>query len=110
MNLSGPGPFGLVPRATNSETLDMVGHADLVRVLSSVWELPFAGVTPMDGIAVVYSTKECPTVDLPEGSDQVLIIPLIGEVAVRVESTEGFLPSDSPSRPHCSDREPKVPS
>ena len=48
MNLSGPGPFGLAPRATNSETLDMVGHSDLVRVLSSVWELPYAGVMPME--------------------------------------------------------------
>ena len=36
MNLSGPGPFGLVPRATNSEALDMYGHSDLVRVLSRV--------------------------------------------------------------------------
>ena len=67
----------------------MVGHVDLVRVLSSVWELPYAGVTPMDGIVVLHSTKERPIVDLPEGSDQVLIIPLNGEVAIRVESTEG---------------------
>ena len=38
-NLSGPGPHGLVPRSTNSEVLDMTGHSDLVRVLSTAWEL-----------------------------------------------------------------------
>ena len=88
MNLSGSGPYGLVPRSTNTETLDMVGHADLVRVVASVWELPYAGVTPMDGIAVLRSTKECATVQLPEGNDQLLIIPLIGEVATNVESID----------------------
>ena len=93
-NLSSPGPIGLVPRSTSSETamlggasgrttrssaaetLDMIGHSDLTRVLSSVCDLPYAGVIPMDGIAVVRSTKECPTVQLPEGAGQVLIIPL----------------------------------
>ena len=30
MNLSGPGPMGLVPRTANSDVLDMIGHSDLI--------------------------------------------------------------------------------
>ena len=44
----------------------------------------------MDGIVVSQITKERPIVDLPEGADQLLIIPLIGEVTIRVEPTEGL--------------------
>ena len=56
MNLSGPGPHGLVPRSQDADLLDMTGHADLVRVLSNVWELPYAGVKLMDGLAIWNTT------------------------------------------------------
>ena len=62
VNLSGPGPLGLVPRATKSEMLDMVGHSDLIRVLPSVWELPYAGVRAMDGLAVWHSKAQFTTI------------------------------------------------
>ena len=75
VNLSGPGPFGLVPRSTSSNTLDMTGHSDLIRVLSAVWELPFAAVKAMDGLAVWQSHTEGTTVKVPQGADQLLLVP-----------------------------------
>ena len=89
MNLSSPGPFGLVPRSTNSEVLDMTGHADLVRVLSTVWELPYAGVKPMDGLAVWHSTAQGSTMRVPEGADQLLVVPLTGEVTFTTLGSSG---------------------
>ena len=88
MNISGPGPFGLVPRPSNSEVLDMTGHADLVRVLSSVWELPYAGVKPMDGLAIWKTTSKGSAMNVPNGTDQLLIIPLTGEATLTNQGSE----------------------
>ena len=81
MNLSGPGPHGLVPRSCDADMLDVTGHADLVRVLSNVWELPYAGVCPMDGLTIWNSAspRYC---RVPYGADQLLLIPMSGEVSL----------------------------
>ena len=89
VNLSSPGPHGLVPRSASSEVLDMTGHSDLIRVLSSVWELPYAGVRAMDGLAVWHSKEQCTTMKVPHGADQILLIPLTGEVSVMTLGSTG---------------------
>ena len=73
----------------------MTGRADLIRVLSSVWELPYAGVKPMDGLAVWRSTAEGSTMSVLEGADQLLIIPLTGEVTL---ATQGSSETPEPVR------------
>ena len=88
MNLSGQGPFGLVPRQTDSEVLDVIGHEDLVRTLSSAWELPYAGVEPMDGLTQWKTTAKGSVMKVPTGADQLLIIPMMGEVSLVNQGSE----------------------
>ena len=96
MNISGPGPHGLVPRQSNPEVLDMTGHADLVRVLSNAWELPYAGVKHMDGLAIWKTTAQSSVMKVPTGTDQLLIIPLTGECLLQVQgSSENSEPVSS---------------
>ena len=79
----------MVPRTANSDIMDMTGHAVLVRVLSTMWELPFAGVKEMDGLAIWRIRPDDTKVKVPYGTDQLLLIPLMGEVSVTTLGSDG---------------------